>query len=87
MTTTTSATSSETTASNQTTSPSSSSGASTVTVSESGDVISVEYKTAKILAELQLSVTVQQAGLVFQILNWLEELLLVQPTKMAKTSF
>mgnify|MGYP000845080799 CR=1 FL=1 len=56
VTTTTSATSSETTTSNQTTSPSSSS-ASTVTVSGQGDVISVEYKTAKDTAELQLSVT------------------------------
>jgi len=55
--TTTSATSSETTTSNQTTSPSSSSDASTVTVSGQGDVISVEYKTAKDTAELQLSVT------------------------------
>ena len=54
---TTSATSSETTTSNQTTSPSSSSDASTVTVSGQGDVISVEYKTAKDTAELQLSVT------------------------------
>ena len=57
VTTTTSATSSETTTSNQTTSPSSSSEASTVTVSGQGDVISVEYKTAKDTAELQLSVT------------------------------
>jgi hypothetical protein len=57
VTTTTSATSSETTTSNQTTSPSSSSDASTVTVSGQGDVISVEYKTAKDTAELQLSVT------------------------------
>ena len=57
VTTTTSATSSETTTSNQTTSPSSSSNASTVTVSGQGDVISVEYKTAKDTAELQLSVT------------------------------
>ena len=57
VTTTTSATSSETTTSNQTTSPSSSRGASTVTVSGQGDVISVEYKTAKDTAELQLSVT------------------------------
>ena len=57
VTTTTSATSSETTTSNQTTSPSSSSDASTVTVSGKGDVISVEYKTAKDTAELQLSVT------------------------------
>ena len=57
VTTTTSATSSETTTSNQTTSPSSSSDTSTVTVSGQGDVISVEYKTAKDTAELQLSVT------------------------------
>lgn len=57
VTTTTSATSSETTTSNQTTSPSSSSDASTMTVSGQGDVISVEYKTAKDTAELQLSVT------------------------------
>lgn len=57
VTTTTSATSSETTTSDQTTSPSSSSDASTVTVSGQGDVISVEYKTAKDTAELQLSVT------------------------------
>ena len=57
VTTTTSATSSETTTSNQTTSPSSSSDASTVTISGQGDVISVEYKTAKDTAELQLSVT------------------------------
>ena len=57
VTTTTSVTSSETTTSNQTTSPSSSSDASTVTVSGQGDVISVEYKTAKDTAELQLSVT------------------------------
>ena len=56
-TTTTNAPSSETTTSNQTTSPSSSSDASTVTVSGQGDVISVEYKTAKDTAELQLSVT------------------------------
>jgi len=55
--TTTNATTSETTTSNQTTSPSSSSDASTVTVSGQGDVISVEYKTAKDTAELQLSVT------------------------------
>ena len=53
----TTTTSSETTTSNQTTSPSSSSDASTVTVSGQGDVISVEYKTAKDTAELQLSVT------------------------------
>ena len=46
-----------TTTSDQTTSPSSSSNASTVTVSGQGDVISVEYKTAKDTAELQLSVT------------------------------
>ena len=52
VTTTTSATSTETTTSNQTTSPSSSSDASTVTVSGQGDVISVEYKTAKDTAEL-----------------------------------
>lgn len=45
------------TTSNQTTSPSSSSEASTVTVSGQGDVISVEYKTSKDTAELQLSVT------------------------------
>lgn len=57
VTTTTNATTSETTTSNQTTSPSSSSDASTVTVSGQGDVISVEYKTAKDTAELQLSVT------------------------------
>ena len=57
VTTTTNATTSETTTSNQTTSPSSSSEASTVTVSGQGDVISVEYKTAKDTAELQLSVT------------------------------
>ena len=57
VTTTTSATSSETTTSDQTTSPSSSSNASTVTVSGQGDVISVEYKTTKDTAELQLSVT------------------------------
>ena len=55
--TTTNATTSETTTSNQTTSPSSSSDASTLTVSGQGDVISVEYKTAKDTAELQLSVT------------------------------
>ena len=55
--TTTNATTSETTTSNQTTSPSSSSEASIVTVSGQGDVISVEYKTAKDTAELQLSVT------------------------------
>ena len=54
---TTNATTSETTTSNQTTSPSSSSEASTVTVSGQGDVISVEYKTSKDTAELQLSVT------------------------------
>ncbi|MGZ9911091.1 cytoskeleton protein RodZ [Streptococcus sp. V919] len=57
VTTTTNATTSETTTSNQTTSPSSSSEASTVTVSGQGDVISVEYKTSKDNAELQLSVT------------------------------
>lgn len=55
--TTTNATTSETTTSNQTTSPSSSSEASTVTVSGQGEVISVEYKTSKDTAELQLSVT------------------------------
>ena len=55
--TTTNATTSETTTSNQPTSPSSSSEASIVTVSGQGDVISVEYKTAKDTAELQLSVT------------------------------
>ena len=57
VTTTTNATTSETTTSNQTTSPSSLSEASTVTVSGQGDVISVEYKTSKDTAELQLSVT------------------------------
>ena len=57
VTTTTNATTSATTTSNQTTSPSSSSEASTVTVSGQGDVISVEYKTSKDTAELQLSVT------------------------------
>ena len=57
VTTTTNATTSETTTSNQTTSPSSSSEASTATVSGQGDVISVEYKTSKDTAELQLSVT------------------------------
>ena len=57
VTTTTNATTSETTTSNQTTSPSSSSEASTVTVSGQGDVISIEYKTSKDTAELQLSVT------------------------------
>ena len=57
VTTTTNATTSEITTSNQTTSPSSSSEASTVTVSGQGDVISVEYKTSKDNAELQLSVT------------------------------
>ena len=57
VTTTTNATTSGTTTSNQTTSPSSSSEASTVTVSGQGDVISVEYKTSKDTAELQLSVT------------------------------
>ena len=56
-TTTSETTTSETTTSNQTTSPSSSSEASTVTVSGQGDVISVEYKTSKDTAELQLSVT------------------------------
>ena len=55
--TTSETTTSETTTSNQTTSPSSSSEASTVTVSGQGDVISVEYKTFKDTAELQLSVT------------------------------
>jgi len=55
--TTSETTTSETTTSNQTTSPSSSSEASTVTVSGQGDVISVEYKTSKDTAELQLSVT------------------------------
>ena len=57
VTTTTNATTSETTTSNQTTSPSSSSEASTVTVSGQGDALSVEYKTSKDSAELQLSVT------------------------------
>ena len=56
MTTTTNAPSSETTSSNQTTNPSSSTEASTVTVTGQGDVISVEYKTPKETAELQLSV-------------------------------
>ena len=56
-TTTTNAPSSETTSSNQTTNPSSSTEASTVTVTGQGDVISVEYKTPKETAELQLSVT------------------------------
>ena len=55
--TTSETTTSETTTSNQTTSPSSSSEASTVTVSGQGDVISIEYKTSKDTAELQLSVT------------------------------
>ena len=55
--TTSETTTSETTTNNQTTSPSSSSEASTVTVSGQGDVISVEYKTSKDTAELQLSVT------------------------------
>ena len=55
--TTSETTTSETTTSNQTTSPSSSSEASTLTVSGQGDVISVEYKTSKDTAELQLSVT------------------------------
>ena len=55
-TTTTNAPSSETTSSNQTTNPSSSTEASTVTVTGQGDVISVEYKTPKETAELQLSV-------------------------------
>lgn len=57
VTTTTNAPSSETTSSNQTTNPSSSTEASAVTVSGQGDVISVEYKTPKETAELQLSVT------------------------------
>ena len=57
VTTTTNAPSSETTSSNQTTNPSSSAEASTVTVTGQGDVISVEYKTPKETAELQLSVT------------------------------
>lgn len=57
VTTTTNAPSSETTSSNQTTNPSSSTEASTVTVTGQGDVISVEYKTPKETAELQLSVT------------------------------
>jgi len=57
VTTTTNAPSSETTSSNQTTNPSSSTEASTVTVTGKGDVISVEYKTPKETAELQLSVT------------------------------
>ena len=56
-TTTTNAPSSETPSSNQTTNPSSSTEASAVTVSGQGDVISVEYKTPKETAELQLSVT------------------------------
>ena len=56
-TTTTNAPSSETTSNNQTTNPSSSTEASAVTVSGQGDVISVEYKTPKETAELQLSVT------------------------------
>ena len=57
VTTTTNAPSSETTSSNQTTNPSSSTEASTVTVTGQGDVISVECKTPKETAELQLSVT------------------------------
>ena len=57
VTTTTNTPSSETTSSNQTTNPSSSTEASTVTVTGQGDVISVEYKTPKETAELQLSVT------------------------------
>ena len=57
VTTTTNTPSSETTSSNQTTNPSSSTEASAVTVSGQGDVISVEYKTPKETAELQLSVT------------------------------
>ena len=56
VTTTTNAPSSETTSSNQTTNPSSSTEASTVKVTGQGDVISVEYKTPKETAELQLSV-------------------------------
>lgn len=56
VTTTTNTPSSETTSSNQTTNPSSSTEASTVTVTGEGDVISVEYKTPKETAELQLSV-------------------------------
>ena len=56
VTTTTNTPSSETTSSNQTTNPSSSTEASTVTVTGQGDVISVEYKTPKETAELQLSV-------------------------------
>ena len=56
VTTTTNTPSSETTSSNQTTNPSSSTEASTVTVIGQGDVISVEYKTPKETAELQLSV-------------------------------
>ena len=43
--------------SSETTNPSSSTEASTVTVTGQGDVISVEYKTPKETAELQLSVT------------------------------
>ena len=57
VTTTTNATTSETTTSNQTTSPSSSSEASSVIISGQGDALSVEYKTSKDSAELQLSVT------------------------------
>lgn len=56
VTTTTNTPSSETTSSNQTTNPSSSTEASTVTVTGQGDIISVEYKTPKETAELQLSV-------------------------------
>ena len=85
VTTTTSATSSETTTSDQTTSPSSSSNASTVTVSGQGDVISVEYKTTKDTAELQLSVT--------DATSWISvsdtELAggtTLEPNKMAKTT-
>ena len=56
VTTTTNTPSSETPSSNQTTNPSSSTEASTVKVKGQGDVISVEYKTPKETAELQLSV-------------------------------
>ena len=56
VTTTTNTPSSETPSSNQTTNPSSSTEASTVKVTGQGDVISVEYKTPKETAELQLSV-------------------------------
>ena len=59
-----------------------------MTVSGQGDVISVEYKTAKDTAELQLSVTdANKAGLVFQILNWLEELLLSLIIRWPKQQF